>query len=1406
MKTNRIHIFLAALALAIIPGVAARGQILIVADDYNVTGKGTGFALDAGVNTGINPPVTRLTGLAAPNLRYYQYSGAKTNTLHSIGTNRFYIARGVESTTITLGPGAGAFNFSPVLRSVSATPDLPTVYEIRIKMAASPQGDQRFSFALSSDLGGSGVWDFGLQINRPDTGQDFYTVYRRIDLNSSGTSDLNSAIGATAPGTWSYEAPFLIRVTDAGVETETFHSRVQVSMDDGATWIYDTQTDPELPNGWRLDTAGRYLLWDCPGWGRGTYDDFSVTWISGPEAAVTQVWTGSGADDNWSTGGNWESGMAPANGDKLIFRGAARAANINNIEKLAVPWLLLENGGFDLSGNPLTFSSAITNLAGDNTLSLSTSWESASAKSWTIAAGSQLTLAGGTAIDVAGNHTLRGGGTLRIVSSLQIGGLSTANPALEIADGRIILDGINASLISRGGFRIGVATTGAGAAETILTNGAYLYLNQSGGGCRIGDSANGLVNRLIVDNSTVQMSGGDMGVPWVAGATGEVVQVGGLVSGCDLNFNHAGAGVGTYTIRSGIQSGILEPRQIARNTAGGSCSIHFDNAILRTYIVVNNPFMAGLDVAEIQGGGLILEATAADIVVDQALSGSGGLTKRGGYTAALKGANTYAGSTFVQEGRLMLPTTQTNATAIQVAEGAQFGVVLTAEESTLTANSLSLAGASSALHFDLGAFTNPTAPLMRVATLSAGGTITVHVEGGSISMVPGTISLVKYSGLSGSPAFVTGALPSHLQAQVVHNPGSIDLVISRVQGFRWTGAVSSDWDMFTSNWITYLDGLSSVYSDGFMTEFVDGAATGIVNLGGDVQPAMLVISNTSLPYVLSWGTITTDFLGKYGTGTVTRAESAIDAIGEIELNEGWLVMSNSVMDAAMTNLLSDTSPGLGTLAKRGAGTLTMGSATSLSNATYDGAIVVQEGVLRVGATGALGSTNGTVTVLPGASLDVNDIQSPHKPVIVSGTGVNGQGAITELSGIASVQHNLTDVTLAGDTAFGCAAGGRWDIRVRSGSGVGPGLRGNGFNLAKVGPGTVSIACQRHDYGVPVPYWEMNLGDVVIAEGGLTFAESLSLGNPTKTITIAAGATLGTYDLNVTNPIVRNIVMTDATISSGGAAGDTNLFTGTIQLTGINHFRVNGDTRMIIQGPIVGAGSVRYSDAGGGALLLNGANTYAGDTVVTNGTLSGGGSIAGSLVMLGGTNSPGWGVGAFAVNGDATLAGTTWMELAPGQTPNSDSLRVGGSLFFGGELVVVLAPGASQPKAGDKYPLFSKGGSGAFAAVHLPDISGLPGGLSWNLDSLAVDGTLSVDGTATSPTIAATFLSGGDLIFTGDGGIEGGTYHVLSATNVTLPSIEWIPVGTNVFGPGGTFSVTNAVDPAALESFFRIAVP
>ena len=386
---------------------------------------------------------------------------------------------------------------------------------------------------------------------------------------------------------------------------------------------------------------------------------------------------------------------------------------------------------------------------------------------------------------------------------------------------------------------------------------------------------------------------------------------------------------------------------------------------------------------------------------------------------------------------------------------------------TLTANSLSM-GASSILNFDLSTFSNPSAPLMEVNTLSASGPITVNVSGGSLLMAPGTITLMKYTGaIGGGGTFVVGTLPPHLDAELVSNAGSLDLVIQGVQGFLWTGAVNSDWDTTTQNWLNFLDNSPSLYQDNFVVQFRDGATTGNVNIPGSVFPTAMLVDNTDLAYTATGGSITTALIRKEGTNAFTRTDGVSDVITEIELNEGFFV-ANATFDAAFATILTDTSEGDGSFVKRGAGVLTVTS----TNSTYNGAIVIEEGVLKVGASGALGSTNGnrTVTIQNGASLDVNNIQSPHVPVVVSGTGHNGQGALMNSALAGGVQNNLTDVEMVGDTTVSCIAGSRWDIRIRTGTGVGPGLRANGFNLTKIGGGTLSISAQRHNYGgPPVPY-------------------------------------------------------------------------------------------------------------------------------------------------------------------------------------------------------------------------------------------------------------------------------------------------------------------------------------------------
>jgi autotransporter-associated beta strand protein len=1400
---NKNIILATALALAVFAGNRS-WSAEIIGDNYNVIGNGTGFDLDTGVNTGINPPATRLTGSASVDMRYIVRATARAASDYSITDNSLQVASGSGSGRFTFSKdGITPYDFSSDLGSVAATPANPAVYEITISMANNAAGTQRFSFGIATEENNANFWDFGIQLFRGDAADDFYSIRKRLDAASitagapsgGGTGDINATITTTAPGTWGSQIDFLIRVTDAGAEpAPSINSRIQISMDGGATWFYDTATDPDLVNGFCFDASSRFFSWDIAGSAVATYDNFSVTFISGPNP-MDRTWAGAGGDDNWSTGANWAGGVAPAIGDSLIFNGTTRQANVNDITDLVVPSLTFNNGGFTLSGNPLNVAGGINNLAGINTFAQDLVWSSTAVKPWNINAESEVVLNNNTSIEVNGDHTINGGGALLLKGSMSIGQSTTVTPAFILNEGRHIVDG--GTFISRGGYRIGSQTAGIGA-QTILINGANFSLTVSGANLRVGDSGNSVPAELQIDNSTLTMAGGSMGIPYADNATGIVTQNGGTVSGAIVAFNDSGAGTGTYTIHNGI----LEPVQIRKDTAGGTSSIYFDNATLRSGGVANSAaFFSGVDVAEIQGGGLTLDAQA-DVTIAQPLSGTGNLVKNNFAAVTLTGANTFSGNTLVQQGKLVFPNIQTNSTTVLVSDGAEFGVAQVKVGSTLSVPTLNFTGTSfGTMSFDLRTFGTPTAPLMKVSNLSASGPVTINISGG-LQLSTGQIVLVDYDGaIGGGFQFTLGTLPDGMEAELVNNTanGSIDLNITGVPGLRWSGANGSDWDYGTENWINRQNGLPTAYFDNFPVQFLDGAATGFINLSIYPLPSALVVSNNTLPYVWSGGALTTASLKKFGTNSLTRTGGEADLITGIELNAGAYIVSN-FYDATFASVLTDVgTAGNGAFVKQGASTLTVSS----TNTSYDGAIVVQEGTLKLGDSDALGSVNKGTTIANGATLDLNNIVVPHEPVIVSGNGVGGLGAIIDSTTATGVAANLTDVTLAGDTTFGSPNGGRWDLRVRTGTGPDTGLKGNGFNLTKVGSGSVSIACQRHFNANQQPYWEMNLGDVAIQAGSLTFAESLTLGNPSKIITIADGAQLGTYDLNATNPILRNIYMTNATISSGGGAGDTNMFNGAISVTGTAEFKP-ANTVMIINGAITGTGSVTVNSTGVGTLYLNGNNTYPGDTTVNSGTLGGIGVIAGNLTVTEGL-APGYvGVGKLTVNGNVTLGSSTTMELDRSKTPNSDELVVGGALNLGGTLNVVLA--GATPQAGDVYQLFNKVGTGGFSAVNLPDLSDLPGDLAWDSSKLMVNGTLTVTGTATPPTIGSVQMSGGNFVFSGAGGVEGAEYVVLSSTNIALPVANWTPVATNTFGPGGTFSYTNAVSAEAAETFFLLQIP
>ncbi len=1372
---------------------SAGAATTIVADNYNIANSGSGFALGSGVNSGINPPTTRLTGTFAANLRYVKVFGAKADTAHYItNSTKLGVARvSTDSSTLSLSTGSTPYDYSPALNILATSPAQPATYEMTINMLNGAAANQRCSFAISSVSGTATTWDFAIQLVHVNTSDTFYTVYKRVSANSSGGAAVNAVL-TTVP--YPAEAAFLIRVTDAGAEPGSFNSRVQVSTNAGVSFVYDTVGDPDLPSGFRFTGSSRFIFWDIAG-GAGpvTYDNFSLNWISGPTAA-TRIWNGGGADDNWSSPNNW-GGIAPVTGDSLVFNGTTRQNNNNDISGLSVPWVTFNNGGFTLNGNEFFNNTGFTNASGINTIAGPLTFLSTAGKNFSLASGSELVLNNTTTVEVNGDNTIGGGGTLRVKGAMNIGQASSAIPAFVINEGKHVVDG--GTFASRGGYRIGSVATGTGA-QTIVSNNATFNLTVAAANLRVGDSANPNTARLVVNNSTLTMASGGMGIPYAAGATGEVAQTGGTVSGAILNFSQSGAGMGTYTLKNGT----LDPIQIKKTTAAGVASMYFDNAILRSSPGVSNAFFTGLNTAEIQAGGLTFDAQA-DVTVGQVLSGAGQLVKTSGAAVTLTGANTYTGNTLVQAGKLSLPTVQTNTTTIQVSDTAEFGVNVRSQGTTLQATALNFNGASfSTLSFDLGSLSTPTAPLMRVTSLSVAGPVTINVANG-LQLTTGQFVLVDYSGsIAGGFQFTLVGLPLGVVATLSNNVAnsSIDLVITGVPGLIWSGAINGDWDGSTTNWISKQSAQPTAYSDGLPVEFLDGASNPSINIVGFPVPATITVSNNSLPYTWSGGGITVGTLKKTGTSSLTRIDGQPDAITTLELNQGTFVASSGA-NGTFTTTLIDNSPSTGTFAKAGAGTLTITS----TNNTYAGTVSIQEGTVKAGNDRALGTAGGgNVVIASGATLDLNNVSPGAEPVSVAGDGVGGIGAIIDATTDTGVDANLQDVTLTADTTFGVPNNGRWDIRVRSGTGAGPGLKGNGFNLTKVGSGYVSIACQR-SLGTNTPYWQMNLGDITINAGTLAFAESLSLGNPAKALIINPDATLQLYDLGWSNPIVRNITMISSHLTCGGSPTDTNLVNGTINITGANYIRPDQGVFML-NGPITGSGTLGIFAIEPGRVYLNGVSTFSGDTYVTNGTLGGTGVIPGNLIMLGGTNSPGMGIGTLTVNGNLTLAGTTYMELNRSVSPNSDRLVAGGTLTFGGRLQVVLGAGAASPQAGDVYQLFNKGGVGSFSPIVLPDISALPGGLAWDTTKLSVNGSISVTGSAAPPTITSIQVSGTNVVLTGTGGTAGNPYTLLSATNVGLALASWPAVSTNTFGAGGTFTVTNSVSPGTPARFYRVRVP
>jgi fibronectin-binding autotransporter adhesin len=343
------------------------------------------------------------------------------------------------------------------------------------------------------------------------------------------------------------------------------------------------------------------------------------------------------------------------------------------------------------------------------------------------------------------------------------------------------------------------------------------------------------------------------------------------------------------------------------------------------------------------------------------------------------------------------------------------------------------------------------------------------------------------------------------------------------------------------------------------------------------------------------------------SGTVSATSLAFTAPGYSSSGGAITLTGTPVIDVAAHDVtLGSVLSGSTAISKTGTGTLTLSGAN-----TFTGALTVSTGILRTGSSKALGTTgtmSGTV-ISPGATLDINGQSLGAERITISGSGVDGAGAIVN-TGTAN-SYALQHVTLAGPATVGGTA--RWDIRTLSGVGA---FQMGGHTLAKTGTNTFHLV----HTAVTAP------GHIDVQQGSFWVETSSTLaGSAANTITIRSGAALTQWQNNQDQKWTA-VFENDA---SWIALQGLSRWAGPASLSGATTFDVGGhewgEASMTNTGVISGSGSM--TKIGPGTWTLSALNTYTGGTTVNAGTLvlnaagGGVGTLRGVLtVNAGGTLS------------------------------------------------------------------------------------------------------------------------------------------------------------------------------------------
>ncbi len=1021
--------------------------------------------------------------------------------------------------------------------------------------------------------------------------------------------------------------------------------------------------------------------------GDNTSTTFSGGIQNGVSAAATTALVKAGSGIFTLSGTNTYTGTTSVNAG-TVHGGAANAFSAASAHTVAAG-AVLDLGGFNQAITSLAGAGTVTNTGGAAAI-LTTG--GATTFSGVIEDGTATT---GMAKVGAGIFTLTGSNTYTGLTTISAGTLQVGNGATGSVAGDILNNG--ALIFNRtgvipnyGGNISGSGTLAKSGASTLTLTGDNTYTGAttiSGTGSRLQGGAENAFSaasaHTLGTGTFLDLGGFDQSIGSLAG-TGRVTNAG--VSAATLTtggnntstsysgiiqnevgvtgLNKVGSGTltllgtNTYTGATTVNSGTLSAAatgalgQNSAVTVASSATLGINISQSIGSLIGAGTVTNGSAVARaLTTGGDGTSTAFSGVIQNGAGAASMALTKVGGGTFTLSGANAYTGATAVNAGTL---------------QGAAVNAFSAVSAHTVAAGAV----------LDLGGFNQTVAALAgagtvtnaggAAATLTAGGNGTSTTFSGIIEDGAGTTGLTKVGAgtltLTGGSTFTGGTTISAGALQVGSGAiGSItgDILNNSALIFNRTGTLTYGGDISGSGTVTK-SGTGALTLTGD-SSFLGGTtiSAGTLQLGnggtagsitGNIVDNGVLAINRSDALTLA-GTISgTGTLSKAGAGTLTLtgnnsyAGTTTISAGTLQLGDGGTtgsiiggIVDNATLAFNRSNALTygGVISGTGALVQDGAGTLTL-----TANNTYAAGTTINAGTLQLGSGGNAGSVTGNIGNDGALIFNRGNAQT-------YAGDISGSGSVTKIGG--------NTLTLTGNNTF---AGG---TTISAGT-------------LQIGSGTLgSITGDIVDNSALI----FNRSDALTYGGAISGTGAVTkAGVGTLTLTGNSGYTGGT------------------TISAGtlqiGNGGTTGSVAGNLVNNGI--FIFDRSNALTYAGSISGTGSLIKN--GAGTLMLTGINPYSGGTTVNegklllnnaivpaslvaspNGFVGGNGSVGSTTIS--GTLSPGNSIGVISVLGNLTFVpGSTFLvEVSPAA---ADRTAVTGTANLSGLVQVVGEPGTYVP--------------------------------------------------------------------------------------------------------------------------------